>query len=93
MALGQPDLWTTALNSLSDEDRQDIDFSSDKLTVLEDVYNAAQEKKQICMQKRWKFTKKNGQVVIVRDVCEKLVKWVNKFKEVGDVAVQYDPVQ
>ena len=43
------------------------------------------------MQKRWKFTKKNGHVIIIRDVCEKIIKWIRKFKETGDVAVQYDP--
>ncbi|KAL9607381.1 MAG: hypothetical protein Q9167_007699, partial [Letrouitia subvulpina] len=45
----------------------------------------------LCMEKRWKFRRKNGDIVIVRDVYEKIIKWVSKFKEVGDVAVQYDP--
>ena len=30
-------------------------------------------------------------MVFVRDILEKMVKSVNKFKEIGDVAVQYDP--
>ncbi|KAL9048781.1 MAG: hypothetical protein Q9206_005849 [Seirophora lacunosa] len=86
------DLWTKAVDSLSPEDRQAIDFSRiEKSAILSDVLHAAEQKKQICMQKRWKFTKRNGDIVIVRDVCEKLIKWVTKFKEVGDVAVQYDP--
>ena len=29
--------------------------------------------------------------MIVRDSLERVVKWVAKFKEVGDIAVQYDP--
>ncbi|KAL8645974.1 MAG: hypothetical protein Q9210_006409 [Variospora velana] len=86
------ELWTKAVGTLSDEDKQSIDFSRvDKPAILSDVLHAADQKKQTCMQKRWKFTKKNGEIVIIRDVCEKLIKWVNKFKEVGDVAVQYDP--
>lgn len=86
------DLWTKAVDSLSPEDRQAIDFSRiEKSAILSDVLHAAEQKKQICMQKRWKFTKQNGDIVIVRDVCEKLIKCVNKFKEAGDVAVQYDP--
>ncbi|KAI4117701.1 MAG: hypothetical protein LQ345_002125 [Seirophora villosa] len=86
------DLWTKAVDSLSPEDRQAIDFSRvEKSAILSDVLHAAEQKKQTCMQKRWKFTKQNGDIVIVRDVCEKLIKWVNKFKEAGDVAVQYDP--
>ena len=42
------------------------------------------------MQKRWKLKRRNGDSIILRDVCEKLIKWVQKFKEVGDTAVQYD---
>ncbi|KAL8769068.1 MAG: hypothetical protein Q9209_004854 [Squamulea sp. 1 TL-2023] len=85
-------LWDRAVNTLSDEDRQAIDVTqTDKTTVLADVLKAAEQKKQLCMQKRWKYTKKNGHVIVVRDLCEKMVKWINKFKEIGDVAVQYDP--
>lgn len=43
------------------------------------------------MQKRWKYTKRNGEVVIPRDVFEEIMKWVSKFNAVGDMAVQYDP--
>ncbi|KAI4250807.1 MAG: hypothetical protein LQ352_005234 [Teloschistes flavicans] len=85
-------LWDRAVASLSSEDQQDIDFSmDDKPATLSDALEAAEEKKQLCMRKRWKYSKKNGEVVIVRDLCEKLIKWVNKFKEIGDVAVQSDP--
>ncbi|KAL8691858.1 MAG: hypothetical protein Q9218_003002 [Villophora microphyllina] len=88
----QDSLWDRAVASLSDEDKQAIDFfRSDKPAILSDVLQAAENKQQLCMQKRWKYSKKNGDVVIIRDVCEKLIKWVNKFKQIGDMAVQYDP--
>lgn len=48
-------------------------------------------KKQLCLQKRWKFKKPNGDVVIVRDLLEKISLWIDRFKEVGDTVVQYDP--
>ncbi|KAL8657729.1 MAG: hypothetical protein Q9226_001628 [Calogaya cf. arnoldii] len=85
-------LWDRAVNSLTDEDKQSIDFSrTDKPSILTDVLQAAESKKQLCMQKRWKYKKKNGDVIIIRDLCEKAIKWVHKFKEIGDIAVQYDP--
>lgn len=86
------DLWDRAVESLSDEDRRAIDFSGtdNRLAILSDVLELTKQKRETCMQKRWKFTRKNGDVVIVRDVSEKLIKWVNKFKAVGDVATQYD---
>jgi hypothetical protein len=27
----------------------------------------------------------------LRDVFEKLVRWIDLFKQIGDIAVQYDP--
>src|SRR3954465_4758399 len=83
------DLWEKAVHTLSDEDKQHIDFNSeDKLSVLDDVLAAVNEKKRLCMEKRWKY-KKGNKDIIIRDMLEKVVVWVNKFKEVGDVAVQY----
>ncbi len=85
-------LWDKAVSSLTDEDKQSIDFSrTDKTTILADVLHAAELKKQLCLQKRWKYTKSNGHVIILRDLCEKMIKWVDKFKATGDLALQYDP--
>lgn len=50
-----------------------------------------EEKKRICLDRRWRFKKPNGEVIILRDIMDKMVKAVNKFKDIGDVAVQYDP--
>lgn len=85
------DLWEKAAQTLSDEDKLKFDFSrTNRLAILNDVLVAVEAKKQSCMDKRWKYTKHNGDVVILRDVFEKMVGWVNKIKEVGDIAVQYD---
>ena len=75
---------------LSDEDKQNINFNrEDKLAILRDLLTVVNKKKQVCMEKRWKY-KKGNQEVIIRDQLEKVVVWVDKFKEVGDAAVQYD---
>ena len=51
-----------------------------------------EERKQICVDKQWKFTKHNGEVVVIRDSLQKVVEWIHKFREVGDVVMQFDPV-
>ncbi|KAM6514315.1 hypothetical protein FALCPG4_015465 [Fusarium falciforme] len=72
------DLWAAAIRTLGDESTSRIDF--------------AQESKKRLLDKSWSFKRKNGEVVFVRDVLAKAAKWVNHFKAVGDIAVQYDPV-
>jgi hypothetical protein len=84
-------LWEKAVEALGTEDRSNIDFNQeDKLAILKDVLDTANEKKRTCLGKRWKY-KKGNKEIIIRDQLEKVVEWVNKFKEVGDTVVQYDP--
>lgn len=86
-------LWNKAFGNLSKEDKGIIDPQhTDKLDILKDILEAVEKKKQLCLRKRWKYNKSNGEVVILRDLLEKVVVWVNKFREVVDVAVQYDPL-
>lgn len=86
------DLWNKAIKSLSEQDNLLFDLSrTDKAAVLEDIVVAAEAKRQTCLQKRWKYRRADGNSIILRDVCEKLIKWVRTFKEIGDIAVQYDP--
>ena len=81
------------MERLSNEEKKDVDVNCcDKLGILKDILEAVEEKKELCLQKRWKYRRANGETVILRDVLGKMVRWVSKFQEVGDNAVQYDPV-
>jgi hypothetical protein len=85
-------LWDKAIETLSDEHKQQIVFGClDKRAILGDVLAIVEAKKHLCMKRRWKYKKSSGEDVILRDLFEKMTKWVVKFKEIGDVAVQYDP--
>jgi hypothetical protein len=43
------------------------------------------------LRRRWKYKKSNHEEIILRDVMEKIIVWVDKFKEIGDNVVVYDP--
>ncbi|KAL8925651.1 MAG: hypothetical protein Q9208_003334 [Pyrenodesmia sp. 3 TL-2023] len=84
------DLWQKALATLDDDFKAKLDFkNSTKRDILEKTLKTAEEKKQICLKRRWKL-KVNGKEIIIRDVLEKLIRWLDHFKAIGDVAVQYD---
>ncbi|KAL8707486.1 MAG: hypothetical protein Q9225_007745, partial [Loekoesia sp. 1 TL-2023] len=86
-------LWLKALNRLDENARQNLNYRhSDKRNILAIALRTAQEKRQLCMHKRWKFKRANGDEIIIRDVVEKIVGWLDTFKTVADVAVQFDPV-
>ena len=85
-------LWDKAVESLRDKHKQYVDFQrNDKHGILTDILAEIQQKKEACIERRLKYKRKNGEFVVLYDVYEKMVKWVNKFKEVGDIAMQYDP--
>ena len=86
------DLWHKALTNLDDDLRASIDFStSSKLDILQKTLETAEQKKQLCLWKGWKF-EKNGKQIILRDVVEKIIKWLDRFKTIGDITTQIDPV-
>ena len=85
-------LWDEAVEALNDEEKAQLDFQRpDKRLLLGELLEVIEQKKQLCLQRRWRLRKRNGELVFLRDVLGKIVMWVKKFKEVGDVAVQYDP--
>jgi hypothetical protein len=48
------------------------------------------ESRDACRERGLKF-KFGGKTFVVRDLADKILSWVEKFKEIGDIAVQYDP--
>ena len=30
--------------------------------------------------------------MVLRDVADKVLVWIDKFKQIGDIVIQYDPV-
>jgi hypothetical protein len=54
---------------LSEEDRRNIDLACpDKLKIVEDLAKLAEISKQRCMDKRWRYIRKSGETVILRDL-------------------------
>ena len=84
-------LWCRAVEALNEAERAELDFGRpDKRLVLEELLELIEEKKQLCLRRRWKFKNRNGELVFLRDILGKMSVWINRFKEVGDVAMQYD---
>lgn len=67
-----------------------ISTDSDKEGFSQELLDAITAQRDICQENRWKF-KFRGKEIIVRDLADKLLDWVDKFKNIGDVLVSYDP--
>ena len=86
------ELWNEAAKSVRDSKSPDIGKELIGSHVsIDDVRATVQDKLEECIQKRWTYTRSNGREIVFWDVLDKVMQWVNKFKAVGDVAVQYDP--
>ena len=86
------DLWQDAVESLSAKYIERIDlYTDDRETLLGDILGILKEKQQECVQKRWRYTKNNGEEIVLREVFAKITYRVAKVKDVGDGLVQYDP--
>lgn len=65
---------------------------ADQGQILRDILSAVEGQRDRCQRGRWKTRRRNGQEIIVRDVCAKIVACVKKFLSVVDVAVSFDQV-
>ena len=88
-------MWELALQKLSKDEREAIQFdNANKLTTITNLHHRVITAQEECKGKQWRYNRLNGkgESVIVRDTLSKLVKWVERFKQIGDTAVQYDPI-
>lgn len=90
----EENLWSKAMKRLSGEDRERIaSTQADKLNALRDILAVAENNKDSSIQKQWKVKRSDShkEPIVIREVFGKIANSINKFKEVGDVLVQYDP--
>ncbi len=85
------DLWALAVSKLSQDEQRAISTMG-KLETIASILEYVQNSERVSISKQWRYKRKSGEVVILRDLFGKLVKWLQRFKEIGDIAVQYDPV-
>lgn len=84
-------IWKSAAQSLSTKQRSALGFDGEAYKLQNEVLDLVASKQRICAAKQWAF-KVNGKTLILRDVADKLLRWVDRFKFVGDLASQFDPV-
>lgn len=87
-------LWDQAVKRLSEDDRQQVDFSREnKREALSEILGVVEKEKTSMKGKQWKLGKRSdGKPIILRDVLGKIAGWIDKLKEVGDNAVNYESV-
>ena len=65
--------------------------ASDIDLAFEQALAAAKEKQRYCIEKRWKFTFR-GRTVDVKEEADKVVSLLDRFKSVGDIVANVDPM-
>lgn len=85
-------LWNKAFSGLDENLKSSLAHAkTNKRDVLAAVLRTVEDQRNTSLQKRWKVKLPNNKVIIVRDILEKITRWVVRFREIGDVAVQFDP--
>ena len=84
------DLWSKAYKQLPEEYKNDLD-NLDKLDILQNLFTIAKQAEEKTLAKRFKL-KWGDNEIDVQEKVKGFVGWLNKFKEIGDIVVQYDPV-
>ncbi|OAP55758.1 hypothetical protein AYL99_09910 [Fonsecaea erecta] len=59
--------------------------------IVQQILTAARQKQTICQSKRWTVAFR-GHTVVLREKADNIVKWLDRFKQVGDIVSNVDPV-
>ena len=86
------DPWRSAVQELENKVKRDFD-NVEKIDTLSEVLDLATSKRQSYYndKKNWSYKKRNGKVVYFHEYYAKIVAGLQRFKEIGDTIVQYDP--
>ena len=96
MTTDDSDLWASALSELSEENRSCINFNGqDKISILTDLQRLTDTAKTEAINNRWRIprSRRGGETetVVIHDLFRKIAVWIDHFKGIGDIVVQYDP--
>lgn len=73
-------LWSLAAARLRDKNRKILDFGT---TVdMQDLLSSVKDSKDECQRKQWVVNS-----VVLRDTFSKIAVWIQKFIDVGDIAI------
>ncbi|RPB12644.1 hypothetical protein P167DRAFT_574015 [Morchella conica CCBAS932] len=81
-------LWSQAVDKLEEEDRKSISGSRDNINLVEGFIGEIEKKQEECDKKRWFYTNSRGKNVFLLDG---LVTQLNKYANIGDIALQHHP--
>jgi hypothetical protein len=89
-------LWDEAMGRLSEDDKTWINGNSQQFLDssgpgIRSIIALVDEKRQECEAKRWTTVNVFSTTINLSDLASNAITWLNKFKEVGDTIVQYDP--
>jgi hypothetical protein len=88
-------LWEIARDRLSPEDIEYIDFGDPNaqttLAVLRQILREVEEEREQWLKRRWMIPRANKPPIIPRDKIHQIIFWIERFIQIGDCALKYDP--
>ena len=86
------DGWKKACETLQPDDKRRILSLQTASSDLDDVLKEARTKRDLGISKRWRLTKSDGTIIILRVVFEKILGWISRYTQVVDILANADPV-
>ncbi|KAI1115050.1 hypothetical protein F5Y14DRAFT_450409 [Nemania sp. NC0429] len=91
----QPGLWEKAKAGLSEKHKAWVAEATGNdpsvRDVVDDILTLTEKMQKKCEKSKHKTTHLCGREISIGDAVTKTIIWLNKFKAVGDIAIQYDP--
>jgi predicted nicotinamide N-methyase len=68
-----------------------INFQANALDSISEARSFGEKVLSYKKENAWKIEIK-GEIIVLRDIVMKLLGWMDRFKEIGDIIIQFDPM-
>jgi hypothetical protein len=83
--------YDIALEKLSVDERAQVDSDMASSCNIYSVLDAASKAKAERDENKWRYTKSNGEVIILRERFDKIIEGFTKYADCISIAIQHQP--
>jgi hypothetical protein len=83
--------YEIAVKLLTEDERKQLGTETTTSCTVFSVLEAAEDARKDRDDNKWRYTKKNGEVVILRERFDTIVGGFEKYAKIVDVAIQHHP--
>jgi hypothetical protein len=83
--------YEIAITKLNENERTQVDYDSLSSYTIHSVLEEADKARAERDESKWRYTKKDGEVIVLRDRFDRIIEGFTKYADCISIAIQHQP--